>query len=61
MEVKENTTPDVEPSLSSYDPEWDKPPRKVPAWAIMLAVLSFIIVNAMFLCFAMQMSSNNPG
>lgn len=36
-------------------------PRKVPAWAILIAVISFIIFNALFLVFAMQMGSSNPG
>lgn len=60
MEVKQNTH-QVDPELASFDPEWNKPPRKVPVWAIILAVVSFLIVNAMFLVFAMQMSSSNPG
>lgn len=36
-------------------------PKKLPAWAVLIAVLAFVIFNAFFLVFAMQMGSGNPG
>lgn len=35
--------------------------RKLPAWAIAVAIAAFVIFNALFLVFAMQMGSGNPG
>lgn len=35
--------------------------RKLPRWAIAVAVLAFVLFNAFFLVYAMQMSGNNPG
>ena len=39
--------------------DWrNDPPKKVPKWAIMLAVISFVVFNAFFLAYALQMSGN---
>lgn len=34
-------------------------PKKVPKWAILVAVLAFIVFNSFFLVFAMQMGGSN--
>ncbi len=34
--------------------------RKLPPWAIWVAVIAFVVFNAFFLCFAMQMGSGTP-
>lgn len=47
--------------LHSAGVQSDDAPRKLPLWAILLAVAAFVIFNAMFLVFAMQMSGGNPG
>ena len=35
--------------------------KKVPGWAIALAIVAFLIFNAFFLAFAMQATSTSPG
>ena len=35
-------------------------PKKLPPWVIPVAVLAFLVFNAFFLCFAMQMGTGTP-
>ena len=70
MEVKENSnkipSEEVDAAVleDAEDGEQivDDTPRKVPAWAIMIGVVCFIVFNLFFLAYAMQMgsSSANP-
>lgn len=39
------------------NPEAEQGPRKLPPWAIPIAVLAFIIFNAFFFVFAAQLGS----
>lgn len=48
-------------SQSCCQPEATQVERKLPRWAIALAVLAFVLFNTLFLVYAMQMSGNNPG
>jgi antibiotic biosynthesis monooxygenase (ABM) superfamily enzyme len=41
---------------AGLDPD-GQPRKKLPAWAIWLAVLAFVIFNCFFALFAMQMGS----
>lgn len=50
--MQETEQPVSEEKISTGETE-----RKMPAWAIMLAIAAFLIVNAMFLFFAMSMTS----
>ena len=35
----------------------DETPRKLPVWAVIMAVVAFIIFNAFFLAYAMQVGA----
>jgi hypothetical protein len=37
----------------------EEAPRKLPRWAIWVAVLAFLIFNSFFMLFVIQMSNSN--
>ncbi|MBX9686236.1 MAG: hypothetical protein K2X27_06010 [Candidatus Obscuribacterales bacterium] len=49
----------AESAESTEQPQEDAP-RKLPKWAIAVAIIAFLIFNGLFLAYAMQMSGN-PG
>ncbi len=53
----------MEPDNADEEPDDCQPvteKRKLPAWAIWVAVIAFVVFNAFFLVFAMQMGSGSP-
>jgi hypothetical protein len=54
MDTKVPEPVDTAPASAQEDA-----PRKLPKWAIWLAVLAFIIFNSFFLLFAIQMGNSN--